>query len=86
MNIIEKLYCRIFQFCFKSIIPVLPYYNPKILNGIEDIPQILKEKNIKKIMLVTDKSIRSFGITTKLETLLSENQIELTIFDDVLVK
>ena len=83
MNIIEKLYCRIFQFCFKSIIPVLPYYNPEILNGIEDIPKILKEKNIKKIMLVTDKSIRGFGITTKLETLLFENQIDLTIFDDV---
>lgn len=51
MNIIEKLYCRIFQFCFKSIIPVLPYYNPKILNAIL-IPYVLDaygEKIYKKL-------------------------------------
>ena len=83
MNIIKRLYCRIFQFCFKIAIPILPYYNPKILDKVEDISQVLKEKNINKVMLVTDKSIKKLGITNNLEKNLKENNIELTIFDEV---
>lgn len=83
MNILSKLYCRIFQFCFKIAIPILPYYNPQILNSVEDIADVLKNKKISKVMLVTDKSIRSFGITSKLEKHLYDNQIVVTVFDDV---
>ena len=84
MNIIKKIYCRIFQFCFKVAIPLLPYYNPKILDKVEDITQILKRKNIQNLMLVSDKSIRSFGITKPLEENLKENNIKYVIFDEVL--
>ncbi len=83
MNIFKKMYCRIFQFCFKVAIPMLPYYNPTILAKIDDIPEVLAKKKIKNLMLVTDKGIRSFGITQHLENILVENNINLTIYDDV---
>ena len=83
MNIIKKAFCRIFQFCFKIAIPLLPYYNPQILDKVEDIASVLQDKKFSKVMLVTDKSIRSLGITEKLEKHLAENNIEVTIYDDV---
>ena len=83
MNIFKKVYCRVFQFCFKIAIPLLPYYNPKILDKIEDVALILKSKKINNVMLTTDKSIRSFGITKSLEENLKENNINLIIFDEV---
>lgn len=83
MNIFKKMYCRIFQFCFKVAIPMLPYYNPTILTKIDDIPDILAKKKIKNLMLVTDKGVRSFGITQHLENILVENNINLTVYDDV---
>ena len=83
MNIFKKMYCRIFQFCFKVAIPILPYYNPTILVKIDDIPEVLAKKKIKNLMLVTDKGVRSFGITQHLENILVENNINLTIYDDV---
>lgn len=83
MNIIKKIYCRVFQLCFKLAIPLLPYYNPTILNRVEDISRVLKEKRIKNVMLVTDKSIKSIGITENLEKSLAENNINVTIFDKV---
>lgn len=83
MNIFKKIYCRIFQFCFKVAIPILPYYNPKILNRVEDIPNILKNENINNILLITDKSIKELGITDFLENQLKENNINCIIFDDV---
>lgn len=83
MNIFKKMYCRIFQFCFKVAIPMLPYYNPTILSKIDDIPEVLAKKKIKNLMLVTDKGVRSFGITQHLEDILVENNINLTVYDDV---
>lgn len=83
MNIFRKGFCRVFQFCFKIAIPILPYYNPKILDKVEDISTVLKDKKISRVMLVTDKSIRQLGITSNLEKNLAENNIELTVFDEV---
>ena len=83
MNIFNKAFCRIFQYCFRVAIPILPYYNPTILDNVEDISKVLDEKNITKVFLVTDKSIRKFGITKKLETHLADNGIAVTVFDDV---
>lgn len=83
MNRFYKIYCRIFQFCFKIAIPLLPYYNPVILDRVEDIASVLKDKKFSKVMLVTDKSIRRFGITSKLEKHLEENNITVTVFDEV---
>ena len=83
MNRFYKIYCRIFQFCFKIAIPLLPYYNPVILDKVEDIASVLKDKKFSKVMLVTDKSIRNFGITSKLEKHLEENNIIVTVFDEV---
>ena len=83
MNIIKKTYCRIFQFCFKMAIPILPYYNPKILDKVEDISTVLNSKKINRVMLITDKSIKQLGITEKLENNLKENNIYTVVFDDV---
>ena len=84
MNIFKKTYCRIFQFCFKLAIPILPYYNPKILDKVEDISKILKSKKIKNVLLVTDKSIKELGITNPLEKNLRENGIIATVYDEVI--
>ena len=62
---------------------MLPYYNPTILAKIDDIPEVLAKKKIKNLMLVTDKGVRSFGITQHLEKILVENNINLTVYDDV---
>ena len=83
MNIFKKIYCRIFQFCFKVAIPLLPYYNPKILDKVEDIIPILKSKKITSVLLVVDRSVKAFGITNLLEANLEVNDIKYTIYDEV---
>jgi len=84
MNILKRAYCRIFQFCFKIAIPLLPYYNPKILDKIEDISDVLFSKGKRNVLLVTDKSIRNLGITNNLEKHLVDNGINVVVFDDVI--
>ena len=83
MNIVEKIYCRIFQFCFKVAIPLLPYRNPVILNRVEDIAKILEKKNKKTIMLIIDKGVKALNLSKTLEEALTDNNITTVIYDKI---
>lgn len=81
MNIFKKIYCRTYQFVFKAILPILPYREPKILNDNQDIIDLLKEKNVDSVLLVTDGGIRGLGLTKSLEDLIDKNNIALSVYD-----
>ncbi|MBE5949285.1 MAG: iron-containing alcohol dehydrogenase [Lachnospiraceae bacterium] len=81
MNPIRKAYCRAFQTCFKLALPILPYRKPKIFKSVCELPGLFDKKRIDKVLLVTDKSVRSLGLTEELEMCLKANDIELTIYD-----
>lgn len=81
MNTPKKIFSRVFQGVMHVLIPVLPYREPKILNGLDKIPQLLKENGISKVMLVTDKGIRGLGLTASLEKDLEESGIVCHVYD-----
>lgn len=56
MNILKKIYCRIYQTCFKLAIPLLPYRSPKIIE-LENLNNILSKENIKKLFIITDNNL-----------------------------
>ena len=81
MNTPKKIFSRVFQGVMHVLIPVLPYREPKILNGLDKIPELLKENGISKVMLVTDKGIRGLGLTASLEKDLEEKSIQCHVYD-----
>lgn len=81
MNTPKKIFSRVFQGVMHLLIPVLPYREPKILNGLDKIPELLREKGIGKVMLVTDKGIRGLGLTAPLEKDLEEKSIQCHVYD-----
>lgn len=84
MNCFKKIYCRIFQTCFRIALPFLPYREPVILDSIKEIPNNLNKLSIKNILLITDKGIRNLGITKELEEVLSKNNINCIVYDETL--
>lgn len=82
MNIIKKIYCRAFQICFRIALPVLPYREPKMLEGMETIPKALNKYGCKKVLVVTDKGITQVGLGKKLTDVLEENNIPFEYYDD----
>lgn len=82
MNIFKKMYCRTFQTIFKWAIPILPYSQPKILQNMQELASMLNEKNIRKVLVVTDKGISSLGLTKDMEESLANQNIEVCIYDD----
>ena len=81
MNTVKKVLCRAFQEVMHALIPIFPYREPALLGKVEEISALLKENNMDNVLLVTDKSIRSLGLTEKLEKNLIESGIVIHVFD-----
>lgn len=83
MNPIKKFCCRAFQTVFRAALPILPYRTPKNLSSVEEIPSLLQKRGINSVLLVTDRGVRSLGLTRRLETALAEQNIRCAVYDQV---
>lgn len=82
MNTFKKAYCRTFQAAFRLAMPFMPYREPEILNSVAEIEPLLKRLDVKSVLLVTDKMLRQFGATTKLEKVLADANIKCVVYDE----
>ncbi len=81
MNILEKTFCRTYQFGFKAAMPVLPYHEPKTFHSIENITDILKAENKNSVLIVSDQGIRQSGIIDILTNILDKANIKYAVYD-----
>ena len=63
----QKALCRLVQGGFRLALPLLPYREPKILNRVEQVAELLKEQKLDSALLVTDPGLRGAGLTKGLE-------------------
>jgi len=82
MNTLKKMYCRTFQAAFRLAMPFMPYREPEILDSVAEVAPLLQKLGAKSVLLVTDKQLRGFGATAKLEHLLETNKIKCVVYDD----
>ncbi len=80
MFFIQKAYCRVFQAAFKVAIPFLPYRNPKLVPSLNDVPNVLRRKNIESVIIITDPMIYQLGLTAPLEHKLDEAGVHTCIY------
>lgn len=83
MNIFKAAYCRIFQTVLKIALPVLPYKDPEIIRKLTDVSDVIKDNGKKKPLIVTDKTIRSLGLTLNLEESFISSGLEYALYDGV---
>lgn len=50
MNIVKSTFCRTYQQVFHLALPVLPYRKPGILGNVEELADLLVEKDIRCVM------------------------------------
>ena len=81
MNPVKKIYCRIFQNVFKFALPFLPYRNPKIIGSLKEVPDMLKKKKCKNVLIITDAGIHQLGLTDRLEKALTDSGISYILYD-----
>ncbi len=81
MYTIKKIYCRTFQTAFKLALPFLPYQKPKIAGSVKAIPDILTDKGLSRVLIITDPGIKKLGLTERLERTLNRAGIFYCLYD-----
>ena len=79
-----KLYCRIYQFIFRCAAYLIPWRKPELLEGegcVTKLPEVIKQKGIGCVLLVTDAMIVSLGLTDGLKNALNDAKIDTIIYD-----
>ena len=75
MKVFKKVFCRCYQFCFRLVMPILPYRRPIIYNSVSELEELFRELEVRNVMLITDEFLRKAGVTKELEELLSKKKI-----------
>lgn len=76
---------RVYQFFLLLASSMVKWPKPQLIEGensVLKIPQILAEKGIKSVLLVTDKVITSLGLTAPLLQELAKAGIACSVFDE----
>lgn len=82
MNIFYKMYCRTYQFVFRLARPIMPYRDPKIIETLADIPQVICDHGMRKPLIVTDEGILKLDLINPLFEALQEKGVEYAVFKD----
>lgn len=83
MNILRKLWCRVYQGAFRIALPILPYREPNVLTSLEELGPLFKQKKISKVLVVTDQGLVKAGICKMLEESLTKAGITYSVYADV---
>ena len=81
MNTFRKIYHRTFNGVMRILLPFFPYREPTLIHEIDGVTQLLKQKGISRVMIVTDKGIRDLGLTKPLEQSIEQGGLQLTVYD-----
>ena len=82
MNPIQKFACRGFQTVLRLALPILPYRSPDVLSSVQEVPGVLKQRGIDRVLLVTDGFLHISGMLEPLKKALSEHNISCTVYDE----
>ncbi|MBR4096611.1 MAG: iron-containing alcohol dehydrogenase [Oscillospiraceae bacterium] len=81
MNIAQKIYCRIFQGAFRIAMPFMPYREPVCLDSLIKIPEVLSEKKVTSVLLVTDEFLSGTEGFKQLSNALEANKINCVVYN-----
>ena len=82
MNPIKAFYCRTVQAVLRAALPVLPYREPEIFRSCGELSTVFAEKNIQRVLIVTDEGIVRNGIAGQLEAALDGCGVAYTVYSE----
>lgn len=84
MNVPRKAFHRAFNTVMHALIPFFPYREPALIHELGGVIDVLKANSIDRVMIVTDKGIRSLGLTGPLEEMIAKSGLVCTVYDDTM--
>lgn len=86
MSKLFKAYCRVYQKALYVGSFFLDWTQPELLKGegaVKKLPALIKEKGLRKVLVVTDKGLMSLNLLDGLFEELGKSGIDYVVFDGV---
>lgn len=87
-SIVSKAWCRTFQAVMKVANYFMGYRMPEYIEGpgsIRRLPEFMREKGAKKVLVVTDANLLKLGLLDKMLDSLKEAGFDYCVFSDIAV-
>lgn len=82
MNIFVKAYCRAYQGVFRVAMRFLNFREPKIINGLKELPVEVEKEKINSVLIVTDDVLHNkLCLIDGLKKDLEEKGIKFVVYD-----
>lgn len=81
MNVLKKMWCRIFQGAFRLAIPLLPYRRPEQVRDVAELPSLLAGRGCRGVLMVTSPSVAKMAGTKRLLDALRAAGISCAVYD-----
>lgn len=79
-----RFFYRFYQFVFKYVGRLLPWREPELLEGensLARLPEFIKSKGIRRVLVVTDEGLKKVGLLDKLLKGLDEAGLDYVVYD-----
>ena len=79
-----SLYCRTYQFAYKTVAQFLPWRHPLLLEGensLAELPSLLQRQSIGNVLIVTDVGISQLGLMDPLLEGFTMYGIQYVVYD-----
>ncbi len=83
---LKKIWYRVYQKCFKVAMCLMDWSEPELLEGAGSVlrlPELIKEKGLKKVLVVTDGGLMGLHLLDPMFAKLDELGIEYFVYDGV---
>lgn len=83
---LKKAYYRSAQAILRTGIKFVKFKEPQLISGagtINKLPDVIKDKQISKVMIIVSKTINKSGLLDEFYTKLSDNNIQYEVYDSV---
>ncbi len=80
-----KLYCRTYQAMFRVTSHFLPWRKPELIEGencLSQLPKLIKNRGVNRVLIVSDKGITSPGLMENLLIYLESEGISFALYDN----
>lgn len=81
MLVFKRIWCRAYQIVFRSLLPFLQYREPELLSDCGKLGVLLKQENIRSVLVVTDVGIVKNRLVLPVEDALKRENINFIIYD-----
>lgn len=81
---VYSLYCRSYQFAYKTVAQFLSWRHPLLLEGensLEELPALLQRQSIGNVLIVTDSGISQLGLMDSLLEGFTRFGIQYVVYD-----